>query len=190
MDGGESSVVVTLNDGQSYVINAYCGGTESFKKLYDVIDKTVGEGKIAKYEENVRKYDMATEVIKSPITTIMIVEETGTIEMGFIINNQSITFYQKEYAPDNKVKNNKTKSFDISSNEWNAIISYLDENTIKNNKGYLAKEIIVQRENGNEYSSDDYSKFYNANTYDKIIEIIGESKFTNYKNTFFKEMGN
>lgn len=188
LDGGESSVVITLNNKEKYKINAYCGGDETFKNLYNEIDKAIGVGIIKKYEENVQKYDMAKDAINSPIDNITIVEEPGINELGFIINNLSITFYQKKNDEKNNVKSNVTKSFDISLEQWNNICKYLNDSFVKNNKELLDKTIIVKRENGVAYSSDIYNKFYSLNTYNEIIKIIGEKKFDNYKKMFYDEI--
>lgn len=187
-DGGESSVVITLNNKEKYTINAYCGGDQSFRNLYNEIDKTVGVGKIKEYEDNVQEYDMAKEAINSPIESITIIEEPGINELGFIINNSLITFYQKKYDENNKVKSNVTKSFDISLEQWNSINKYINNSFVKNNKDFLDKTIIVKRENGVEYPSDVYNKFYSLNTYNEIIKIIGEKTFDNYKKIFFEEI--
>ena len=188
LDGGESSVIITLNNKESYTINAYCGGDETFKQLYNEIDKAVGVGKIKKYEENVRNYDMAKDAINSPIDTVTIIEEPGQNELGFIINKTSITFYQKKYDKNNKVKSNVTKSFDISLEQWEKINKYLNDSFVKNNKELLDKTIVVKRENGIEYPSDIYNKFYSLNTYNEIIKIIGEKIFDNYKKIFIDEI--
>ena len=187
-DGGDSSVVITLNNKEKYTINAYCGGDQSFRNLYNEIDKTVGVGKIKEYEDNVQEYDMAKEAINSPIESITIIEEPGINELGFIINNSLITFYQKKYDENNKVKSNVTKSFDISLEQWNSINKYINNSFVKNNKDFLDKTIIVKRENGVEYPSDVYNKFYSLNTYNEIIKIIGEKTFDNYKKIFFEEI--
>ena len=188
LDGGESSVIITLNNKESYTINAYCGGDETFKQLYNEIDKAVGVGKIKEYEENVRNYDMAKDAINSPIDTVTIIEEPGQNELGFIINKTSITFYQKKYDENNKVKSNVTKSFDITLEQWEKINKYLNDSFVKNNKEMLDKTIVVKRENGIEYPSDIYNKFYSLNTYNEIIKIIGEKTFDNYNKMFIDEI--
>ena len=188
LDGGESSVVITLNNKEKYTINSYCGGDQSFKNLYNEIDKTVGVGKIKEYEKNVKEYDMGKEAINSPIDSITIIEEPGKNEFGFIINNSSITFYQKKSDENNKVISNITKNFDISLEQWNSIKEYINNSFVKNNKDILDKIITVKRENGIEYPSDVYNKFYSLNTYNEIIKIIGEKTFDNYKKIFFEEI--
>ena len=81
-----------------------------------------------------------------------------------------------------------TKSFDISLEQWEKINKYLNDSFVKNNKELLDKTIVVKRENGIEYPSDIYNKFYSLNTYNEIIKIIGEKTFDNYKKMFIDEI--